>query len=100
MPEWRIIAVIGVLGAVSYALRAGGYLVAAGLPKGNVLPRVLRLASGNLFVAFVAGGIHGGGWPSLCGCLASVTAMALTGREWVALAAGFGAAAAGSLLQG
>jgi hypothetical protein len=94
MSDRHVIAVILAIGATSYALRAGGYLSASLLPRAGLLPRVLQLAPGNLFAAFAAAGICEGGWPSLCGCLASATAMAFTRREWVALAAGFTFAAA------
>ena len=72
--------------------------VAASWPRApcrstDFLPRLLRLAPGNLFVAFAAAGILEGGLPSLAGCLGAVTAMAVTKREWAALGAGFAAAA-------
>jgi uncharacterized membrane protein len=98
MPDWRILAVIVVLGAVSYALRAGGFLAASALPQGGLLPRLLRMAPGNLFIAFVAAGIWQGGLPSLVGCCGAVAAMAATKREWAALGAGFAGAAFASAL--
>ena len=93
MPDWRIVAVVFVVGAASYAMRAGGFLAAGALPQSGFLPRLLRLAPGNLLVSFAAAGILEGGWPGLAGCLGAVTAMAVTKREWAALGAGFGAAA-------
>jgi uncharacterized membrane protein len=93
MTETQILVVIAVLGTVSYAMRAGGFLAAGILPQHGLLPRLLRLAPGNLFVAFAAAGILEGGWPSLLGCAAAVTAMAATNREWAALGAGFAGAA-------
>jgi branched-subunit amino acid transport protein len=93
MSEWRIIGVIFTVGAVSYALRAGGFLAAGAMPQSGVVPRLLRLAPGNLFVAFAAAGISAGGLPALLASVATVGAMAATGREWVALLVGFVAAA-------
>jgi branched-subunit amino acid transport protein len=98
MPEWQVLAVILAVGAASYAMRAGGFLAASALPQHGLIPRLLRLAPGNLFVAFAAAGILEGGWPSLVGCCGAVAAMALTKREWAALGAGFGAAALASAM--
>jgi hypothetical protein len=94
MPGEEVIPAILAVGVASYTMRAGGYLAAAWLPQGGWLPRVLRLAPGNLFIAFTGAAIHQGGWPALCGCLASLVAMMLTRREWAALGAGFASAAA------
>jgi branched-subunit amino acid transport protein len=91
MPDWHALTAILAVGAVSYAMRAGGFLAASALPPGGLLPRLLRLAPGNLFVAFAAAGMLQGGWPSLIGCAAAVVTMAATKREWAALGAGFGA---------
>jgi hypothetical protein len=93
MPDWRIVAVVFAVGAASYAMRAGGFLAASALPQSGIFPRLLRLAPGNLLVAFAAAGVLEGGWPSLVGCLAAVAAMAFAKREWAALGAGFAAAA-------
>jgi hypothetical protein len=93
MPEWPIVAVVFAVGAASYAMRAGGFLAASALPQSGPLPRLLRLAPGNLLVSFAAAGIFEGGWPSLAGCLGAVATMAVTKREWAALGAGFGATA-------
>lgn len=93
MPEPSILAVILAVGIASYAMRAGGFLAASALPQSGLLSRILRLAPGNLVVAFAAAGILDGGWPSFVGCCGAVAAMAATQREWAALAAGFAAAA-------
>ncbi len=69
MPEWRVFAVVSAIGAASYAMRAGGFQAASALLQSGRLPRLLRLAPGNLFVAFTAAGILEGGWPTLVGCL-------------------------------
>ncbi len=96
MPEMQVLAVILAVGAASYAMRAGGFLAAGAMPERGLLPRLLRLAPGNLFAAFAAAGILQGGWPSLLGCIGAVATMAATKREWAALGAGFGAAAIAS----
>ncbi len=98
MPDPRILAVILAVGAASYAMRAGGFVAAGVMPQDGLLPRLLRLAPGNLFAAFAAAGVLQGGWPSLAGCLGAVAMMAATKREWAALGAGFAAAALASAL--
>jgi branched-subunit amino acid transport protein len=99
MPEWTIYAAILGVGAAAYAMRAGGFLAIGAMPQTGIIPRLLRLAPGNLFVAFAAAGILEGGWPTLIGCVAAVLAMAFTRKEWAALAAGFaGAAIAAALI--
>jgi hypothetical protein len=98
MPEWWTLAAIFAVGAASYAMRAGGFLAASVLPQHGLLPRLIRLAPGNLFVAFAAAGIFDGGWPSLIGCCGGIAMMAVPKREWAALGAGFGAAALASAM--
>jgi uncharacterized membrane protein len=92
MPDTQVLAVILAVGAASYAMRAGGFLMASALPNLTLMQRLLRIAPGNLFVAFAAASVWEGGWTSLIGALAAVTAMAATKREWAALGAGFAAA--------
>ena len=99
MPDWKIYLAILAVGVAAYAMRAGGFLAVGAMPQTGLVPRLLRLAPGNLFVAFAAAGILDGGWPSLIGCAGAVAAMAATRKEWAALAAGFaGAALAAALL--
>ena len=93
MPDPQILAAILAVGAASYAMRAGGFIAMGLLPQQGLLQRLLRLAPGNLFAAFAAAGMIEGGWPSTIGCLGAVLAMAVTKREWAALAAGFTLAA-------
>ncbi|HLI13981.1 MAG TPA: AzlD domain-containing protein [Alphaproteobacteria bacterium] len=93
MPDAQVLAAIVAVGIASYAMRVGGFLAASVMPQHGMLPRLLRLAPGNLVVAFAAAGIQEGGWPSLAGCLAAVATMVATNREWAALGAGFAAAA-------
>jgi hypothetical protein len=64
------------------------------LPQAGPLQRFLRLAPGNLFVAFIAAGCLEGGVPNLAGSLLALATMAITRREWAALIAGFAAAGA------
>lgn len=80
-------------------MRAGGFLPGSFLPRAGFVPRLLRLAPGNLLAAFAAASIWEGGLPRFCGGLASVAVMAITGTDWVALAAGFAAAAAVAALH-
>src|SRR5579871_2340874 len=94
MSDWQTFAAIGALGLVSYGLRSGGFLAAGLVREDSAVSRFLRLAPGNLFIAFVAAACIEGGWPSTIGCLAALLGMLATRREWVALTAGFLAAAA------
>jgi branched-subunit amino acid transport protein len=93
MSELRVILAILAIGVVSYALRIGGFLAGGAVPQNGLWQRFLRLAPGNLCVAFAAAGILQGGWPSLFGCVSAVITMSLTNREWAALGAGFAATA-------
>ena len=97
MPEWQILAAVLTVGAASYAMRIAGFLAAGALPQDGLWPKFLRLAPGNLFVAFAAAGILEGGWVSLVGCLGAVATMTVTKREWAALAAGFALVALASM---
>jgi hypothetical protein len=100
MFDWRVLVAIGVLGLVSYALRSGGFLAAGLMREDGSVTRFLRLAPGNLFIAFVAAACFEGGWPSAIGSTAALAGMVTTRKEWVALTADFSAAAvAAKLLQ-
>jgi uncharacterized membrane protein len=98
MSDWRVLAAIGVLGLVSYALRSGGYLAASLTPTDGSITRFLRLAPGNLFIAFVAAACVNGGLPSMIGTAAALVGMVTTRQEWVALTAGFCAAVVAAAL--
>jgi uncharacterized membrane protein len=92
MPDWHTFGVIGVLGIVSYAMRAGGFLAAGVMREGSIAARFLRLAPANLFVAFVTAACVEGGLANVFGCLCALVTMTITGKEWAALGAGFLAA--------
>jgi uncharacterized membrane protein len=92
MSDFRTLTVIAILGIASYAMRAGGYLVASSFPANGALARFFRLAPGNFFIAFVSAGCLEGGWASLAGSIVALTTMAVTAREWAAIGAGFAAA--------
>jgi len=94
MPDWRVLGAILALGLASYAMRAVGFMAVGSLSNEGTVSRLLRLAPGNLFVAFAAAGCLEGGWPSLAGSLVALATMAVTKKEWAALGAGFTAAAA------
>lgn len=93
MSDWHVLVAIGVLGLASYALRSGGFLVAGLIQEDGSVTRFLRLAPGNLFIAFVAAACFEGGWPSVIGCTAALAGMVASRKEWVALTAGFSAVA-------
>lgn len=98
MSDWRVLAAIAAIGLTSYATRAGGFLAVSAFPESGFVARFLRLAPGNLFIAFAAAGCLEGGWPSLAGSVAALAMMAATQREWAALGAGFSVAAAVSAM--
>ncbi|MFN4924732.1 MULTISPECIES: AzlD domain-containing protein [Bradyrhizobium] len=93
MLDWRTLATIAVLGLVSYVMRSGGFLAAGLMREDGSVARFFRLAPGNLFIAFVAAACLEGGLPSLLGCTTAFGVMALTRKEWAALASGFAIAA-------
>jgi len=93
MLDLTVFAAIVAVGAVSFLMRIGGFLAAGGLAPDSKLARIIKLAPGNLLVAFVAAGVLEGGWPSLAGALFAAGVMAVTRKEWAALSAGFAAAA-------
>jgi uncharacterized membrane protein len=92
MRSGDIIILIVVLGITSYAMRAGGYVLAGSIRDDGNFARLLRLAPGNLFVAFVSAGCLGGGRPMLLGGGVALATMVITTREWAAVGAGFLAA--------
>lgn len=96
MHDLEVLGVICILGVTCYAMRAGGYILAASMRDDGVAARFLRLAPGNLFIAFIVGGCLSGGLAGLVGTIVALMTMAITAREWAALAAGFGAAVAAS----
>lgn len=100
MPDWHTFIAIGLLGLVSYAMRAGGFLAAGAIREGSIADRFLRLAPGNLFVAFVAAACLEGGRPNVLGCVCALVTMAVTGKEWAALGAGFLAAVVAAAMLG
>ena len=98
MPTERdTLLIICVLGCVSYSLRAGGYIAASLFPANGTWARILKLAPGNLFVAFTAVGLWHSGWPALAGSLCTLVTMKLTQREWAALGVGFAVVALADL---
>jgi uncharacterized membrane protein len=101
MCDLRVLAAIGVLGLVNYALRSGGFLAAGLIREEGPIARFLRLAPGNLFIAFVTAACFDGGWPSVIGCVTAFAGIVITRKEWLALTAGFSAAnVAAKLLTG
>ena len=70
-------------------MRAGGFLAAGAIREGSIAARFLRLAPGNLFVAFVAAACLEGGWPSVIGCICALLGHGSDGkgvgspRSWI-----------------
>ncbi|NEU99858.1 AzlD domain-containing protein [Bradyrhizobium uaiense] len=98
MHDLQLLGVICILGVTCYAMRAGGYVLAASMRDDSIAGRFLRLAPGNLFIAFIVGGCLSGGPAGLVGTVVALVTMAITAREWAALGAGFGAALAASTI--
>jgi uncharacterized membrane protein len=90
--DLAVFGVILILGVTCYAMRAGGYVAASSLRDDGITARFLRLAPGNLFIAFIVGGCLSGGLTGLVGIVVAVATMAVTDKEWAALGAGFAAA--------
>ncbi|HEV7441259.1 MAG TPA: AzlD domain-containing protein [Steroidobacteraceae bacterium] len=99
MLDARVLLAIAALGTVSYVMRVGGFLAAGAIAETGAVAKFLRLAPGNLFVAFVAAGCLDGGWPSVLGAGCAFITMAVTKKEWAALGAGFASAAIVSALM-
>jgi len=93
MPDFQVIAAIMAIGAASIAMRLTGYLAADTFPKANSTARLVRLAPGNLSIAFVALGCFENGWPSFVGSVVALITMVYCKRQWAALIAGFVASA-------
>ncbi len=98
MHDLQVLGVIFILGITCYAMRAGGYVLAASMREDGVAARFLRLAPGNLFIAFIVGGCLSGGLAGVVGTVVATVTMAITAKEWAALGAGFGAALAASTI--
>ena len=99
MPDWKALVAIAILGLVSFALRAGGFLAVGAVPDDHLMARFLRLAPGNLFVAFVVAGCVEGGWPTVLGSAAALATMIATKKEWAALGAGFAIGALATVIR-
>jgi hypothetical protein len=93
MPDLETVIAIMAIGAASIAMRLIGYLAAGAVPTTHAAARIIRLAPGNLSVAFVALGCLQGGWPGLTGSGVALASAVVSKRQWVALALGFAAAA-------
>jgi uncharacterized membrane protein len=89
MFDRHVLLAITALGLTSYALRAGGFLAAGAISPNGSVARFLRMAPGNLIVAFVAAACLEGRWPALLSCTSALVVMWITRKEWAALALGF-----------
>lgn len=90
---WPWLVVLA-LAALTFSMRVGGWLAARAMGVSPLMDRVLRAAPGNLFIAVAAVAVVKGGAPIAAGSVATVLAMHLTAREWVALPVGAAVAAA------
>lgn len=100
MFDRHILLAIAVLGLTSYTLRAGGFLAAGTLSPNGSVARFLRLAPGNLIVAFVATACLENRLPGLLGCVSALAVMMITRKEWAALALGFIVAGVTAVVSG
>jgi len=93
MTDPQVVAAIMAIGGASIAMRLTGYVAADVLPGTAVTARIVRLAPGNLSIAFVTIGCMQGGWPSFIGSAVALTGMVSSKRQWLALLLGFVASA-------
>jgi uncharacterized membrane protein len=83
-------AILG-MAAVTFAIRAAGYLVLRRIQPGPFLRAFLGHLPGTLFVAFAAPAVARSGVAGLAGAVATLVAMALSRSTPLALLAGVGA---------
>lgn len=88
--DWLTLAAIGAMVAITWGLRAFGYLVLARLPPTPFARAFLSHLPGCLFAAFLAPVLAAGGWPALAGAVAVGIVMATLRSLPVAMAAGVG----------
>lgn len=88
--DWPTLAAIGAMVAVTWGLRAFGYLVLARLPPTPFMRAFLAHLPGCLFAAFLAPVLAAGGWPALAGAVAVGVVMATWRSLPAAMAAGVG----------
>ncbi len=87
MPLDALIAIIG-MAAVTVAVKAGGLLIAARLPRSGFVAAWLRHIPGAVLAALVAPAILSGRVPEALAALATAIAYALTRSLLPAMAAG------------
>ncbi|MFH1985476.1 MAG: AzlD domain-containing protein [Pseudomonadota bacterium] len=81
------LAIAGAAG-VTYALRLGGLLLAARLPRGGAFKRVMDALPGAILVALVAPGILAAGPWGILAAGATVLCAARTGSTFLSMAVG------------
>jgi hypothetical protein len=86
----EVVAAIVALAILSYALRAGGFVLAGWVSPDGTCARLLQRAPGNLFVAFAVVGAATGGLPVFIGIMLGLGAAVFIKHEVAVL--GFGAA--------
>jgi uncharacterized membrane protein len=88
--DWPTMGAVGAMIAVTWGLRAAGYLVLGRLPPTPFLRAFIAHLPGCLFVAFLAPALATGGGPALAGALAAGMAMHVARSVPLAMAAGVG----------
>lgn len=88
--DWPTLAAILAMAAITFALRAGGFLVLARIPPTPFVRAFLTHLPGCLFAAFLAPALLAGGWPSVGGAVAAALAMQARRSLPLAMVAGVG----------
>jgi uncharacterized membrane protein len=88
--DWPTLAAIGAMVAVTWGLRAAGWLVLGRLPPTPFLRAFIAYLPGCLFAAFLAPALAAGGGPALAGAAAAAVAMHAARSVPLAMAVGVG----------
>jgi len=82
------LAAVALMAAITFATRAGGYLMLRAARPGARLERFLEAAPKTLFVALITPALAAGGIDHWAGAAATVALMAATGSVPAAIAGG------------
>ena len=87
LDPWVFVAIVAMT-VVTYATRAGGYLLFRAIKPGAGVRALLGYIPGTLFVAYVAPALVAGGPPQWSGAAASVAIMLATKQPALAILGG------------
>lgn len=86
--DWSVLAAIAAMAVVTYANRAGGYLLFRAFQPGEGVRRLLGYIPGTLFMAYVAPALAAGRVAEWAGAAATVGIMLVTGQMSAAILGG------------